>query len=452
MAGQIENNQNKVYYMRHFIVAASLLLSTGVASVVADSLDDVRENPRITASNHYAYPDDSLPPLSEAPQGYEPFYMAHYGRHGSRWLCGRNEYDLPVNAMEGIDRAGHLTDLGKRTLADLRLVQAKAYHRWGELTDVGALQHQRIGRRMGERFPEIFGRPESRVKARSSVVNRCVLSMTNEMQELKALYPRLSVETDASESFMWYIARGATPELRRHARESQKLNDEYRRELTKTDRFVAQLVSDPAYARDSVDGFALIRAIFHVAGIQQNHLDGGTDFYHLFTPEELHAIWKGENASHYMDYSHAPQSGSLMPYGESHLLRHIIADIDSALACGTRGADMHFGHEVFFLPLTCLMELGGSAVKIDDIHDIAERWRSYELFPMACNIQLIFYHDPADSSRPTLVKALLNEREVTMPVSPVEGKYYSWADLRDYYTGKINAFEAAHPDLMPAAE
>lgn len=438
--------------MKKIMMTALIAASAGWGALMADSLDDVRDNPRITASNHYAYPDDSLPVLTPAPAGYEPFYMAHYGRHGSRWLCGKNEYDLPVNALEGIDRAGWLTDLGKQTLADLKEVQARAFRRWGELTDVGALQHQRIGRRMGERFPEIFGRPDSRVKARSSVVNRCVLSMTNEMQELKARYPQLMIDTDASESFMWYIARGATHELRRHARESQKLNDRFRRDLTDSDRFVAQLVSNPAYARDSVDGFALIRAIFNVAGIQQNHLDGGVDFYHLFTPEELHAIWKGENASHYMDYSHAPQTGAMMPYGESHLLRHLIADIDTALASGVRGADMHFGHEVFFLPLTCLMELGNSAVKIDDIRDIHERWRSYELFPMACNIQLVFYRDAADSSSPLLVKALLNEREVTMPVDAVSGPYYRWDDVRRYYVSKMDVFEAVHPELMPATD
>lgn len=438
--------------MKRVLTAALLLVSACGLSLMADSLDDVRKNPCITASNHYAYPDSGLSALTAAPAGYEPFYMLHYGRHGSRWLCGKDEYDLPVNALEGIERAGHLTPLGKQTLADLKKVQKKAFKRWGELTDVGALQHQRIGRRMGQRFPEIFGRNDSKVIARSSVVNRCVLSMTNEMQELKAQYPGLDVSTDASESFMWYIARGATHELRKHARESQKLNDRYRRELTKPERFVAQLVDDPAYARDSVDGFALIRAIFQVAGIQQNHLDGGTDFYHLFTPEELHAIWQGENASHYMDYSHAPQTGSMMPYGESHLLRHLICDADSALASGRRGADMHFGHEVFFLPLACLMELGNSAVKINDIRDISERWHSYELFPMACNIQLVFYRNPSKADAPLLVKALLNEREVSLPIAAVEGLYYNWNDLRSYYTAKIDTFEAVHPELMPAVE
>jgi len=43
------------------------------------------------------------------------------------------------------------------------------------------------------------------------------------------------------------------------------------------------------------------------------------------------------------------------------------------------------------------------------------------------------------------VKALLNERETTMPVATDQWPYYRWADLRQYYLRKIEAFENARP-------
>ena len=61
----------------------SLLLAFALAwglTLTADSLDDVKANPCITASNHYAYPDKDLPELTPTPEGYEPFYMSHYGQ------------------------------------------------------------------------------------------------------------------------------------------------------------------------------------------------------------------------------------------------------------------------------------------------------------------------------------------------------------------------------------
>ena len=39
-----------------------------------------------------------------------------------------------------------------------------------------------------------------------------------------------------------------------------------------------------------------------------------------------------------------------------------------------------------------------------------------------------------------LVKALLNEREVSMPVEPVKFPYYRWDDLRAYYTAKLQRY------------
>ena len=41
-----------------------------------------------------------------------------------------------------------------------------------------------------------------------------------------------------------------------------------------------------------------------------------------------------------------------------------------------------------------------------------------------------------------LVKALLNERETTLPVPTDQHPYYKWADLRQYYLDKLAKFDA----------
>ena len=61
---------------------------------------------------------------------------------------------------------------------------------------------------------------------------------------------------------------------------------------------------------------------------------------------------------------------------------------------------------------------------------------------MGCNIQLIFYK-PEKGEGDILVKALLNEREVTLPVKQATDTpyYYKWSDLRQYWTNKLNKFK-----------
>ena len=67
-----------------------------------------------SASNHYAYPygtDVKVPELSAAPAGYEPFYIDHYGRHGSRWLTNAKYYERPCKELAKAKEAGMLNQL-----------------------------------------------------------------------------------------------------------------------------------------------------------------------------------------------------------------------------------------------------------------------------------------------------------------------------------------------------
>ncbi len=72
-----------------------------------------------------------------------------------------------------------------------------------------------------------------------------------------------------------------------------------------------------------------------------------------------------------------------------------------------------------------------STSDLDNLHNV---WRSYDIIPKACNVQLIFYRNRSDD---ILVKALYNEREVTLPTQTDSFPYYHWKELKDYYEQKI---------------
>ena len=40
-----------------------------------------------------------------------------------------------------------------------------------------------------------------------------------------------------------------------------------------------------------------------------------------------------------------------------------------------------------------------------------------------------------------LIKVLLNENEATLPLTPVQGPYYRWADVRDYFLTKLSKYQ-----------
>jgi hypothetical protein len=100
-------------------------------------------------------------------------------------------------------------------------------------------------------------------------------------------------------------------------------------------------------------------------------------------------------------------------------------------------ATLRFGHDTVVLPIISLMELGGMGCSIDNLEELDTYFRSYMAIPTACNMQLIFYRPKKGKQGDILVKALLNENEVTMPVETSMFPYYKWTDVRDYYLEKL---------------
>ena len=76
--------------------------------------------------------------------------------------------------------------------------------RAGELTALGARQHQAIARRMYDNYPALLSQP-LQVSANSSDSRRVMLSMAYFVNELKSLNPSLSVSMDASQHDLYYI-------------------------------------------------------------------------------------------------------------------------------------------------------------------------------------------------------------------------------------------------------
>lgn len=116
-----------------------------VASIVAMAQPELAQqqlaaNHNRSGSNHYAYPypAQELPKLTPAPAGYQPFFINHYGRHGSRWLTKQSSYDKPVSALEDLERKHLLTKQGEVLLNILQKVAIEAKGRAGDLSDVGA--------------------------------------------------------------------------------------------------------------------------------------------------------------------------------------------------------------------------------------------------------------------------------------------------------------------------
>ena len=419
-----------------------LLVSCMVLVLCAQTAqEEIKANKFLSASNYLDY--DNYPatmPLTPAPKGYEPYLMNHYGRHGSRWLINEPQYTSVRNTLLKAKEQQKLTKEGEDVLRQVEAVYASSINRLGELTTVGERQHHGIGKRMAQNFPEIFKKQGVNIDARSTVVIRCILSMEAECEELAAANPTARFHNDVSESLQYYLNQSRCDflkEVRKNTREARHEMESKFRKQSNPERLMGVLFNDAKWAADSIKGGDFVYRLFDIASNMQSH-DLGLDLFPYFTEDEIYNQWRIRNVGWYMDYAASPLGGSVQPFSQENLLKDIIQVADTTKQTS---AVLRFGHEVCVMPLACLLELGNCGYVTDDLEGLDKVWRNYQIFPMACNVQLVFYR-PVTGKGDILVKALLNEREVSLPVKTTQYPYYKWKDLRKYYQGRLEWYEA----------
>ena len=402
--------------------------------------EEIKANKFLSASNYLDY--DNYPatkPLTPAPKGYEPYLMNHYGRHGSRWLINEHQYTGILNTLRKASEQGKLTTAGEDVMRQVDIIYQSSIKRLGDLTTVGERQHHGIGKRMAQNFPEIFKKEGLPVDARSTVVIRCILSMVAECEEIAAANPTAQFHNDVSQSLQYYLNQPRSQFLDSVRKSTRGIRHELENKLLKEshpERLMGVLFNDAQWAADSVKAANFVASLFDIAANMQSH-DLGLDLYSYFTDEEIYAQWRVRNMGWYIDYGASPLGGGVQPFCQANLLKDIIQVADTTKHTS---AVLRFGHEVCVMPLACLLELDNCGYVTDDLENLDQVWRNYKIYPMACNVQLVFYR-PVSGKGDILVKALLNEREATLPVKTRQFPYYKWKDLRQYYLKRLEWFE-----------
>lgn len=429
---------------RLFLLLLTAALGCG-AACAQSAREDIAADPCKAGGVYYAYPAPERCDYTPAPRGYKPFYISHFGRHGSRWLLRQSEYDDLQAAFAAARKAGALTPRGEEVALLVDSLCRAAEDHAGDLTPIGIEQHKGIARRMYANFPEVFDRRAS-VSATSSVTVRCVVSMANFCAELQSRAPKIAMTQDANlrtTAPINFFNKKANPELSDRYLDfmhNGAWREDYRRwceEHLQPQSLTESLFADAGYV-GSIDMRALMLMLFNLAVDMQN-VDPGIDLFDLFTEEELYECWRATQYEFFVHRGPCPLNEDYPLYYSCALLRDIIARADEAIACGDRAADLRFGHDGNIMPFTNLLLLEGYCRYASSPEEFCY-WKDYEMTPMAANLQFVFYRrgrssDPDD----ILVKLLYNEKEVRLPLPAAAAPYYRWNDFREFYTRRMES-------------
>ena len=247
------------------LAAVSLLI---VTSLYAQSArDEIYNNCLYSASNYLAYPGPTQHTLTPAPRGYNPFYISHYGRHGSRYHSRPSMYNGPYVTLAKADSLGKLTELGKDVMQRLDIIRKDAENRWGDLTTLGTQEQQQIITRMYERFPELF-KGNAAVDARSTGVGRCVLSMEYALMQLARLNPALDIHFNATHRDMNYLNLQDKELFNlRKGKNALAIYEAFKARNNDCRHLMQKLFNDTVYVRQHVDSYDFAEQLLLVAAV-----------------------------------------------------------------------------------------------------------------------------------------------------------------------------------------
>lgn len=411
--------------MKRILAPLVLFLSLPLG---AQSFEDyIRENPLRSACGMYHY-EPCTDALTPAPEGYEPFYISHFSRHGSRYPGNSSEkyFGKLLRQLDSLAACSSLNENG--------ILLADACHRlydecsgnWERLTSRGAAEHRGIGSRMLQNFPGVFA--VDSIDVYSTTSKRVMLSRDNFLSSLGALRTN-SVLQDASADARQEVKGFTIPD-------DLKAGD-----------------NPDTYPRDMLPlrDNALLSTIFFNEGSSPKKYD-------------FHIIRKGLHCLEYCpvleDYSAYLPAFNLFPVGEcifnaassanarlalmgttaanpNHkqelrgvgIARKVVEDADRAIEERNLAATLRFSHDFYVLVLACVIGVEGADIDCP-ANEAFRQFEPIRFSGMASNMQMVFY---AGREGDVIVKVLWSEKEARINgLEPFDGPYYRWDDLRSH--------------------
>ena len=384
--------------------------------------EEIAANPNLAGGIYTAYMVTEHS-VAQPPRGYKPFYISHYGRHGSRYHTAQEKYDQPAEMMEQANKDGKLTEQGRELMRRLRIIADDAHLRAGDLSQRGEREHKGIAERMAKAYPQVFSNKNiNHITCLASPYVRSVISMAAFTERLKEIYPKLEITRYAS----LHDIDVTRPEKNMDTfyKKARAIAKQYQMEHTHDKEFICRLFNDYDYAvklicstYKSNNTYGFMGNIHDLAMIIQN-FDTLPELHDMFTEPERYQMWHLFNVRRYLTYGPSIDYGDVRNLDGKLLLCDIIERADKVISGenATEAAVLH-------------AEGCDGRVSFAEIERLPEVWCDSRISSMAVNVQLIFYRNKKGD---VLVRFMRSERDIRIPVKTDCYPFYKWEDFRNY--------------------
>lgn len=377
------------------------------------------------------------------PKGYSAAYINYTGRHGSRFMTKAGS-DVKLLAL--LDKA-QLTPLGdsiKSMTAQFLQVEKNNYE---NITLLGDAEQHEIGARLRKRESTAFkGRGMTVAVTHKKRTRQSADGFLKAFTDYKGKKQFMMVQENNENVLRFYDLSPAYDAYKDGEVIATRLDslDKDPRSIATAARVCARIFA-PGYTLSQKEQAAVTEWLYDLYSIQfstcMEMKAAGLyyDFGKAFTIADLQWLDRKNSYADFLEKGPALDTLGIQSKIAAPLLMDLVLSTDSLIRGRWKlDAVLRFSHAEAISPLATLMGIPeASSLSYDD-------WKAENIIPLSANLQWIIY----SNGKQYLVKVLLNEREVGLPINTNTYPYYKWADVKNYYLAKLKKIGAKPGDDM----
>jgi hypothetical protein len=395
------------------------------------------------------------------PKGYAPVFINYVGRHGARFQTSGDNNSLIIDVLQRAQKANALTDIGADIMQQIQSFKEVEENNYGNITMLGQGEQQNIAKRMQSGYPSVFNKGRLSVemteKLRTQQSAKAFLSGLKGYDSTAIDSKIFPAETDTilrfydlSQAYKVYASSSEIKDhldsLRKDSHTVNASNNVCKKVFTSA--FISRLddkniSSNTGGKTETVNTIIFSQSLYEVYAsmfsvseeLQSNYKVAINTFSKVFSNQDLLWFDHMNNASDFYEKGPAEDANGIQVTIAAPLLRDLVNTTDSAIQFKNFDAVLRFTHAEAISPLATLMSIPQASKTSTSVFSFSDVWKASEIIPMSANIQWILYSD----GKNFLIKVLLNEKEVTLPVHTKTFPYYSWNDIRSYYQNKLSS-------------
>jgi len=392
------------------------------------------------------------------PQGYSPVFINYVGRHGARFQTSADKDTLEIAILEQGKNAHALTSDGLTLYKLMQLYANIEKDKYGDITMLGVQEQHGIAQRLQVENPTVFNNGKLLVEMTEKL--RTQQSAHEFLSGLKGydtaaftsiIFPAKVDSTlrfyDLSKPYKSYVSSAL---IKKHI--DSLTQDSRTTEVTEnvcskifTKRFLNYFNSGNNLKANNekrqINAVTFITSLYEIfasmydAAIEfkSTYPEAIDLFNKIFSAKDLQWLDQLNSASDFYEKGPAEDINGIQVTIASPLLNNLIKTTDSAIAHKNYNAVLRFTHAEAISPLATLMEIPGASTSSNSVYHFYETWKASEIIPMSANIEWILYFNGNNY----LIKVLLNEKEVALPLITKSYPYYNWTDVKSYYLNKL---------------